>query len=191
MTETPQSEDPDPTEMYCLDNAGGISTGREGPVFETKSIFCLALGVGGMPWSWFTAQGDTANMNNHLHFWDSSLRNKETVLDMKDQGSSFSIPTGSFYCPLLAEPSKAPTGKAKQKGVYSSSNQCEAESPCPKKQDAGVVTEGTHPSAAQPMEDGQPGPPLSLDIASPVFTQVFPDLWSNGPECRSTFCTNK
>lgn len=47
MTETPQSEDPDPTEMYCLDNAGGISTGREGPVFETKSIFCLALGVGG------------------------------------------------------------------------------------------------------------------------------------------------
>lgn len=112
---------------------------------------------------------------------------------MKDQGSSFSIPSGSFYCPLLAEPSKAPTGKAKQKGVGSSSNQCEAET-LPKKQASGVVAEGTHPSAAQMKqqqrtEDGQPGPPLSLDIASPVFTQVLPDLRSSGPECRSTLCT--
>lgn len=92
--------------------------GRKGPGFETKSIFCLELQYTlgrGMPWSWFTAQGDTANMNNHLHFRDSSLKNKETGHRREDQGSSFSIPTGSFYCPLLAEPSKAPTGKAKQR----------------------------------------------------------------------------
>lgn len=33
VIETPQSEDPDPTEICCLDNAGVISTRREGPVF--------------------------------------------------------------------------------------------------------------------------------------------------------------
>lgn len=37
VIETPQSEDPDPKETFCLDNADGISTGREeGTGFSDK-----------------------------------------------------------------------------------------------------------------------------------------------------------